>query len=329
MGMMVANRSLTIRSERYFPENDRYSDDPYTTQDLSIDIDVTQNIVEFDYVKRKHERVNEIVSKSYLFLQLERDNFLSLLRFFAEKKPEYRGEKTYTDVEVISGQNIIQKEIVEQSDRHEKRNYDIENIHLEANNDRIVIETFKEQNPVVPYCEIEHGSEKQDRKNIERVSEFVSDIVDKIAESESTPEMEPIDESIQQRLRSIENGEEVIKHVKEGDECIKNSLLHPAMNCYIHAIEWSIISYLKESDDTDIIEKEKNGHYYNFAAGQNNLLDELSESVDIDQKTYSKIKSMNQAERRWSAHHKSGKLTFSEIKAIRSRLKLLLEKLFT
>jgi len=52
--------------------------------------------------------------------------------------------------------------------------------------------------------------------------------------------------------------------------------------------------------------EEQDGNYYNFAGGQNSILDELTEYAELDQKTVSKIESMNRAERRWMAHHKSG-----------------------
>lgn len=86
--------------------------------------------------------------------------------------------------------------------------------------------------------------------------------------------------------------------------------------------------YLEDQEGIDIIQKESNGTYYQFAGGKHNLLDKVTDNVDLDQKTVSKIESMNQAERRWAAHHKSGNTLPIEIRAIRARLKKLLTELF-
>jgi hypothetical protein len=135
--------------------------------------------------------------------------------------------------------------------------------------------------------------------------------------------------SIRTVLTEIKWGDEVINHIKDGDKCYNNRLWHPALVSYIHAFEWSAISYLAYAENFDVIDEERRGNYYNFAGGQNNLLDKLTEHVDIDQKTISRLRGMNQAERRWMAHHKSGKVLQDDVDALRSRLKAFIELLYS
>lgn len=131
-----------------------------------------------------------------------------------------------------------------------------------------------------------------------------------------------------QFLKETKYGSEIISHVREGDQCYRHNLWHSALTCYIHAFEWTAIAYLELTTDVDIIEEEQNGNYYNFAGGKNSILDELTEHAELDQKTISKIESMNRAERRWMAHHKSGQTLQDDVDQIRSRLSELVETLF-
>jgi hypothetical protein len=136
-----------------------------------------------------------------------------------------------------------------------------------------------------------------------------------------------ITDDIHRNIAEKKYGHEVIKHTQEGDICVENDLHHLAISSYIHAIEWAIISFLEDKEGKDIIEEEKSGKYYNFAGGQRSLLKELNKIRDIDQKTISKINSMNRAERRWMAHHKSGEVLPEEVTAIRARLRSILNEL--
>lgn len=121
----------------------------------------------------------------------------------------------------------------------------------------------------------------------------------------------------------------MIAHIDDGDECLKHGLLVPALSSYVHAIEWAGIAYLKYTQDIDIIEREQNGESYYFANGkENSILSEVKKHADLDQKTVSRLRSMNSAERRWMAHHKSGSVTEDEVKAVRSRLAAFVESLF-
>ncbi|WP_418284885.1 DUF2321 domain-containing protein [Halorubrum sp. DTA46] len=131
-----------------------------------------------------------------------------------------------------------------------------------------------------------------------------------------------------QFLEQTKHGSEIINHVREGDQCYRHRLWHSALTCYIHAFEWAAIAYLEHTTDVDIIAEEQNGNYYNFAGGRNSILDELTEHAEIDQKTVSKIESMNRAERRWMAHHKSGQTLQDDVDQVRSRLTEFIETLF-
>ncbi|WP_276246171.1 hypothetical protein [Haladaptatus sp. YSMS36] len=102
------------------------------------------------------------------------------------------------------------------------------------------------------------------------------------------------------------------------------------MVMYIHAYEWLVIAYLEDREDVDIIDREQSGQevYYSLAGRSPSLMDELTNHVNLDQKMISRIESMNRAERRWMAHHKSGETLKQDVDAVRARLAKLLGSLF-
>lgn len=162
-----------------------------------------------------------------------------------------------------------------------------------------------------------------------RLKEVVQEIEKRIPESQSNgPAGNVCSTSQQQYLEQLVYGSEVFNHIQEGDRCYKYNLWHSALTSYIHGFEWAAIAYLEHEQDIDIIQKEQDGVYYNFAGGQKSILDELTYHAEIDQKTSSKIKSMNRAERRWMAHHKSGETLQDEVDAIRARLSKFIDTLF-
>lgn len=137
----------------------------------------------------------------------------------------------------------------------------------------------------------------------------------------------------QDRCETLEEtayGNEVLEHVRDGDSCYRKRLWHPAMVMYIHAYEWLVIAYLKDREGVDIIDREQKGQevYYSLAGRSPSLIDELTNHIDLDQKTISRIESMNRAERRWMAHHKSGETLKQDVDAVRARLAKLLGTLF-
>lgn len=164
-----------------------------------------------------------------------------------------------------------------------------------------------------------------DSTNLKRLLELLKEAERGLEQEEST---EPIlTQDHYAKLSSTDYGHEVIHHAEDGDTCVESGLLHLALSSYIHAIEWTAICYLKEQG-IDIIQKEQEGDFYNFAGGRNSILDELREHSNIDQKTATQLESMNRAERRWMAHHKSGDVLPEEVEAIRARLRSLIRDLF-
>lgn len=138
-----------------------------------------------------------------------------------------------------------------------------------------------------------------------------------------------VSEDIERALKRSEHGEEVLKQIEDGDACIENDLWQPALGSYVHAIEWAFIAYLEAEQGLDVVEKEQQGGvYYNLAGGHHSLLDEVKKHADLDQKTVDSITSMNQAQRRWMAHHKSRETLGHDVMSLRSRLGTVLEELF-
>lgn len=161
--------------------------------------------------------------------------------------------------------------------------------------------------------------------NLQRLIELLIES-EHVLEGENTSEP-TLRQEDHAELSDNDYGHEVIRHAQDGDICVENGLLHLALSSYIHAIEWTAIAYLKERG-IDILEKEENGEYYNFAGGRNSILDELRENSNINQKMVSQLERMNRAERRWMAHHKSGQVLPEEVDAIRARLVSLIQELF-
>jgi hypothetical protein len=189
---------------------------------------------------------------------------------------------------------------------------------------------------LIPSSEEMNDGEFSEGNELRRLSEMLKSIRSSYVETRTKSpyaipdsELDPvIDGSFHSSIVDKKYGHEIIKHVEDGDACLTQGILQPALGSYIHAIEWGAITYLESEAGVDIIEDEKNGQYYNFAKGNRSILEELTDHVEIDQKTVSKIKSMNSAERRWMAHHKSGETLPDEVKAVRARLGTFLKTLF-
>lgn len=319
---MRGTRRLTLSANRYFPEHEIFSSRPYTHISVELEIDMNRQAVDITYRKEKDELSSISKSSSYLYFETNEEILLRLLRFFSGDKPEREGEDEFIDISAKNGVLRTRRSEIGADE------YQITNLRFNASWNRIVIETFEGGNPVIPYYEVEQGSEPEDRNNLEKLQRFSKGILESDDTKYAELELQPVADEIKRQLRREEWGDEVLRHIEEGDKCLQNGLLHPALNSYIHAIEWTIITYLKAEEDIDIIEREKNGNPYYFAGRNPNLIDELTNYVDISQKTKSRMESINSAERRWSAHHKSGEATQEEIKGVRSRLSVLLTRLF-
>lgn len=181
----------------------------------------------------------------------------------------------------------------------------------------------------IPGTTEERNSEDLNIDNIESFQELLEEYIsyyDSGLKEKELPVL--INTEIERELTSSKYGQEVLIHLQEGDRCFESELYNPALGSYIHSIEWVIISYLKSHSKIDIIEREQNGQLYYFARGGNSLLDELTRNAAVDQKTISKLKSMNRAERRWMAHHKEGSTLPEDVIAVRARLGELLQTLY-
>lgn len=161
-----------------------------------------------------------------------------------------------------------------------------------------------------------------------RIGQWLEGVADAMNQSNPRPNRTILSNQTREILEATKYGDELIKHVQDGDSCYRNQLWFPALTMYIHAFEWAAITFLEAKGDLDIIEKERQGTNYYLAGGHHNLLDELDEHVEIDQKTLSQIASVNRLERRWAAHHKSGETLRQEVDAVRARLGKFIELLF-
>jgi hypothetical protein len=129
------------------------------------------------------------------------------------------------------------------------------------------------------------------------------------------------------QLQQHSYGQSALKYTNEGDQCLQKGLLHAALSCYIQVIEWAIIHYKVSKDDEDLVEKQQNGEigpvYFS------DLAKELENDTSASQKTISKLKNLNKAERRWMAHHKSGELQRQDVENVRSTVLRLGKELFS
>lgn len=147
----------------------------------------------------------------------------------------------------------------------------------------------------------------------------------------SAPGFDPIvSQQIESVIRPSKYGEEVIAHIDDGDECWRRDLFHPALNSYIHVIEWAMIAYLDIEANRDIIQEEQtHQRNYYFAGRSPNLLEEVqNHNCPLSQKSESWITARNRSERRWIAHHKSGTVLRADVRNIRARLGEILTELF-
>lgn len=320
---MGKSKKLTVSSNRYFPEHDVFDDKPYAHISTSIEIDLKKPAIEIDFFKEKDELRDRYITKSYVFVEVSEEDLCEFLEFLSSPKPRQEGETERFSTQVDSG---LCRSV---RGNGEKEEISLDRLECGALYNRINVETFGGSNPIIPFYENEQGNEPVDRENLATIQDFSNRLLKSLHDTKNTVNTDPIPPQIEKKLSKAEYGKEVLDHISDGDECLNQELLHPAMTSYIHAIEWTIISYLISAEGIDVIEQEKNGQLYSFAKGRNSLLDELMDNTTIDQKTISRIEGMNRAERRWAAHHKSGDVLQKEVEAVKSRLLTLLEQLFT
>lgn len=144
-------------------------------------------------------------------------------------------------------------------------------------------------------------------------------------------ESETLDAHLKQEFRryldALEYGGNVLQYLDEGDISFKRDLHHAALNCYVHALEWTIISYLNEERGKDVIEeqKQKEDTRYYF----HHLVDLLQGDSSVEQTTMDSLVQYKNTERHWIAHHKSGDLPGTRVEDVRETLLNLIGELFT
>ena len=223
-------------------------------------------------------------------------------------------------------------EFREEGDSFDRRVDEFSNSNVSVSISESLIEFAMTEEPDSPiFPSIPKGesiSLENGASNMLNLNRFI-EVLESIEEG-LVPNQEPeptLSQEILPTLEETKYGNEVLEHAQEGDICLEKNLHHLALSSYIHAIEWAAIAYLTEKG-IDIIAEEKSGNLYYFAGGENNLLDTLRTEADVDQKTISQLESMNRAERRWMAHHKTGEVLPEEIDAVRARLQSLVNSLF-
>jgi len=149
----------------------------------------------------------------------------------------------------------------------------------------------------------------QDRKNYSKLLEFFQKALQYFEIIKYSTEMD-INLSQFKYLDKFEYGSEILKHLLDCAKCMEYGILHPALNSFVHAIEWTLITGLK-AKGKDIIKEEieKNRRYH-----LSELVEESHRLGMISDKMYDRLKNFNQIQRRWSAHHKTGELIEKDIR---------------
>jgi len=315
---MYGKRRISLSAKDFIPGHRRFEEEYYRHYHASIELNLDELSFEVETQKEKRDHTRT-TNRNYLYFKTKtKSEFIESLNFISTPKPSEQGEKEELDLEVDDGHHY-------ESLNDRKSRVDHISFHFTWN--RLIVETFKGNNPMIPYYTVQHGDTPEDRENLEKLQDFTRKVANEFEEREEV-NIDPLKDTLRKNIQEGKYGNEVLDHLDDGDQCLKSGLLHPALSSYIHAIEWGAITTLSDDGIVDIIEQEKDGDYYYFAKGGKNILSIIEESYDIDQKTVERIESMNRAERRWMAHHKSGEVLEDEVLAVRSRLVTFLDQLF-
>jgi hypothetical protein len=131
-------------------------------------------------------------------------------------------------------------------------------------------------------------------------------------------------DSEQDILKKHRYGEAVLDYVNQGDRCLQDDMLHAALSCYIHAIEWTIIHYKKFIEDVDLIdEQKKKGKYFDYQ----HLIDKIEHETPVTRMTFESLNDLNDAERKWIAHHRDGEIPRTNVENVRENLGKLVREL--
>lgn len=137
-----------------------------------------------------------------------------------------------------------------------------------------------------------------------------------------------LEEFHRETLQETQYGVEALKYLDEGEECLRRCLIRAALNCYVLAIEWTIIAYYDMEMDRDLIDEGTNQEGRGGYSYRKLVSEMLGQCDRASQKTKSALLNMNYDKRRWAAHPKSGNLVKSDVLNVRDRLEILIQELF-
>jgi hypothetical protein len=317
---MNSTQKLFLSADEYVSDHDYFDSHSYKHHSVSIEIDSQEPYFEITYKSEKNDSIDIYSYEVYLYAEpRSQEALIELLDFLVQGKPTDESETDVYKMQLNRGHYRDHR-----NDYKKNVNY----IQFHAKWNRLIIETLSGENPLIPYYSELRSNGPVNRDNLEKLQSYAEKIISDYRKNDMT-ELPELNSVVKNELFSIKYGEAVLDHLSDADQCFHSDLFLPALSSYIHAIEWTAIAYLEAESDIDIIEKEKQGGgpYY-FANRDDSVISELKSHASVDQKTISKIESMNRAERRWIAHHKSGEVLESEILAVRERLFELLNQLY-
>lgn len=135
--------------------------------------------------------------------------------------------------------------------------------------------------------------------------------------------VQTITEGDREIIQESEYGHNVLTFIDEGDEALKEELLHAALATFILAIEWSIISYLEYEYDRDLFEEAGGVDEFEYR----DYVDRIREHNDISGIVLENL-GKHQADRRIMAHSKDGYLRRSQVEDVRTTLEELISETF-
>lgn len=168
---------------------------------------------------------------------------------------------------------------------------------------------------------------KDDRENYSKLLDFLNNIgrllkIDMTIKEKIRPHSSPYSSKFE-NLKRYECGNEILVHLNDGIKCMEYRLFNPAINSFLHAIEWALIVKLKDVG-RDVVkeERERRKKYY-----LKDLCDSAHKMGIISDKMYDRLLKFNESERRWTAHHKTGETTEDDAIYVMNLLQKLIEKL--
>jgi len=164
---------------------------------------------------------------------------------------------------------------------------------------------------------------KDDTNNYNRLLNFLEGVV-RWFELARSPKILQVDLNQFDHLSNYEHGDEVLKHLQDALKCIEHRLFHPALNSFLHAIEWALIMGLK-AKGKDIIDEERKDNkklYY-----LKDLINEAHKHGLISDKMKDRLEIFSRNHRRWTAHHKTGEIIEDDIKSVVNLFKALIDEI--